>query len=253
MSTLEYVELAAARAARGVRLVVSGLVPSPWSQAAKGLFRVAGVPVLAVRAAREDPELRAWTSSHNVPVVLHDDEPPRTSWSDIVMLADGLAPGVLLAPEIDRRMRTIALLHELAGERGLGWNARLLMIEAGLHGEGERGFPRPVAHYLAGKYGHAPERVAVARARGRAQLAALERELGAREFFGDAGPDALDVYVACFLTILEPLSEADCPRMAPALRRAFLVAHEELGDAVGASLVAHQRRMRAVLGWPIAL
>ena len=31
------------------------------------------------------------------PVSDHDDEPPRTSWSDIVMLADGLAPGVLLA------------------------------------------------------------------------------------------------------------------------------------------------------------
>ena len=58
---------------------------------------------------------------------------------------------------------------------------------------------------------------------------------------------------ALVLRHLEPLSEADCPRMAPALRRAFLVAHEELGDAVSESLVAHQRRMRAVLGWPIAL
>jgi hypothetical protein len=91
MTATEYVELAAAKAARGVRMVVTGMVPSPWSQAAKGLFRVAGLPALAVRSNREDAEQAAWTRSHNVPVVLHDDDPPRTNWAEIVMLADRLA------------------------------------------------------------------------------------------------------------------------------------------------------------------
>lgn len=249
-----YVELAAARAASGVRVVVSGLVPSPWSQAAKGLFRVAGVPALVLRTNRQDAEEAAWTRSHNVPVVMYDDDPPRTSWAEIVMLADRLAgPGRLLATDIDRRMRTLGLVHELAGERGVGWNSRLVMIDEGIASEGKRGFPRSVAHYLAGKYGYSPEGVAAARERASEQLAALERELGERDFFGGAQPDALDVYAACFTTILAPLAEEDCPRMAPALRRGFLAASESLGAAVGPSLAEHRLRMRPVLGWPIEL
>ncbi len=254
MTATEYVELAAAKAARGVRMVVTGMVPSPWSQAAKGLFRVAGLPALAVRSNREDAEQAAWTRSHNVPVVLHDDDPPRTNWAEIVMLADRLAaPGLLLARDLERRVRTIGLIHELAGEQGVGWNARLLMIDAGIASEGKRGFPRSVAHYLAGKYGYSPERVAEARTRAGEQLAAIERELGDRGFFGGLQADALDVYTACFTTILAPMTEEDCPRMAPALRRGFLAAHEGLGEMVGPGLAAHRMRMRAVLGWPIEL
>ena len=67
----------------------------------------------------------------------------------------------------------------------------------------------------------------VSRGRARGQLAQLQAELGDREFFGGARPDALDVYAACFLMMLDPIAEEDCPRMLPALRRAFLV--EETG------------------------
>src|SRR5690348_11346057 len=129
---IEFVELAAAREARGIRMAVSGRVPSPWSEAAKGLFRVIGVPVLAVRATVQDAEFQAWAKADNVPVVMNDDEPPRTNWSAILALACRLAPGKL-APEDPRGRATVfGLVHELAGEDGLGWCARLLMIDAGL-------------------------------------------------------------------------------------------------------------------------
>src|SRR5204862_4829445 len=141
MTPIQFVDLATARAARGVRLVVSGAIPSPWSEAAKGIFHLKRIPVLAVRFRRADDELAAWTGARNVPVLLHDDDPPRTGWAEILALAERLEPHPPLAPRDDeRRVRLFGLAHELAGEGGLGWSSRLLMIDGGLTSEGVRGF-----------------------------------------------------------------------------------------------------------------
>jgi glutathione S-transferase len=250
---IEYVELERARTAPGVRMVVTNVVPSPWGEAAKAVFRLAGVSVLAVRSQRGNAAQDAWTHAHNVPVVFHDDEPPRTVWSQIVALADRLArPGTVLPVEIDRRIRTMGLLHELAGENGLGWSARLLMIHASLT-EG-RGFPRPVGQYLAAKYGYAPEAIDAARAQAIAILSALAAELGDAAYFGGASPNALDGYAATFLTPASPITEEQCPAMAPALRVAFGVAAEQLEAHLPATLRAHRDRMFAQhLALPIVL
>ena len=79
MTAMEFVDVATARNAPGVRIVVSGIVPSPWSEATKGLFRVANISVLAVRRMRDAAEVTAWTGVDNVPVVFHAAEPARTS------------------------------------------------------------------------------------------------------------------------------------------------------------------------------
>src|SRR5690349_9084996 len=119
---LEFVEVATARAASGVRIVVSGLVPSPWSEAVKGMFHIAKVPVLAVRRMRDAAEVTAWTGVDNVPVVFHDGEPVRTHWAAIVTLAARLAgPDVIIPDEVGARAETMGLLHEIAGEDGIGW------------------------------------------------------------------------------------------------------------------------------------
>ena len=65
---IEYVDLEAAKAARGVRMVAPGVVPSPWTEAAKGLFKVARIPVACVRSVRGDAAQAAWTQAHNAPV-----------------------------------------------------------------------------------------------------------------------------------------------------------------------------------------
>src|SRR5947199_9028234 len=49
---LRYVELSEARAARGVRMVGVWALPSPWTEAAKGIFHVKEIPVLCVRHKR---------------------------------------------------------------------------------------------------------------------------------------------------------------------------------------------------------
>jgi glutathione S-transferase len=258
--TIEYVDVATARDASGVRIVVSGLVPSAWSEATKGLFRIANIPLLAVRRGRDAAEITAWTGIDNVPVVFHAAEPPRSHWAAITTLAARLAgPGVVLPDEIGARAEAIGLLHEIAGEDGIGWNARLAMIDASLTSQGKRGFPLPVGHYLARRYGYTPDAAARGRVRIEQQLLALRDRLRAQQALGHAylgGPrvSALDVYLATFLTPLAPIKPDDCPQLEPVLRQAFGTAHEALGALVPDELWAHRARMfERHLAWPITL
>lgn len=252
---IQYVDLETAKVARGVRMVAPGAVPSPWTEAAKGLFKIARIPALCVRSVRGDAAQAAWMQAHNVPVVFHDDDPPRTVWSQVLALAARLAgPGTLLPVELDRRVETVGLIHEIAGEDGLGWSARLLMIDASFTSDGQRGFTKPVAQYLAAKYGYAPERIEDARARAIAIITVLAARLGDAAYFAGDRPGALDCYVATFLTPASPIQPEDCPAFAPPLRQGFAAAHAELGAVISESLHAHRRRMyERHLGWPIEL
>jgi len=152
MGSLRYVEMVDARDARGLRLVVGAGIPSPWSEAAKGLFHVQGIGGLAVRFRRGDVDLASWTKTHNAPAAFYDHEPPRTGWADILTLADRLGPRGKLVPEDpDARMLLFGMAHELAGEEGLGWSSRLVMIHGSITTEGGRSFPLPIARHLAPK------------------------------------------------------------------------------------------------------
>jgi glutathione S-transferase len=260
MTAIEFVDVATARSAPGVRIVVSGLVPSPWSEAAKGLFHVAGIPVVAVRKLRDGAEITAWTGVDNVPVVLHDAEPVRTHCAAITTLAARLAgPGVLLPDDVTARADMMGVIHEIAGEDGLGWNARLAMIDATITSGGKRGFPLPVGEYLAKRYGYHPEAMAKVRLRIGHQLGLLHSRLRAQQALGHAyltGPriSALDIYCATFLTPLSAIAPEDCPNLLPALRQAFGCAHEAFGELVPDELAAHRKRIfERHLAWPIAL
>jgi glutathione S-transferase len=260
VSLLSFVDIETARAARGLRIAVLSSLPSPWSEAAKGLLRLKQIPALAVRFLRGTPELAAWTGVNNVPVVLCDDEPPRSDWAAIIALAERLGGAMPLVPaKPEARARMFGLIHELAGEDGLGWCGRLLMIDGGLRSEGREGFPLRVAQSLAPKYGHAPDRVAPALARIAEVLGLLDRALrdaraaGHRYLLGNA-PTALDVYVATFLTPITGVSEAECPGMLPPLRPAFDCVGRQVGRLLSPELADHRRFMfDEHLGWPIVI
>lgn len=245
METSEFVDVETARASRGVRIVASAVVPSPWSEAAKNVFHIGGVRTQWVRAVRGDEALSAWTRAHNQPVVFHDDEPPRSSWAEIVALAARLASRPIVPDEAGARARTFGLLHELAGEDGLAWSGRLCMIDLGLRTEGKRGFPVVVSRYLSTKYGYAPERMERARARVRDVLALFDRLLAESPsgYLAGERPGALDVYLATFLAPLVGVSEEDCPLMRPELRNAFASLKDEPDLAVPPAIVAHRARM----------
>ena len=251
--TLDYVDIAAARAAAGTRIVTSSIVASPWSEAAKGLFALAKLPALVVARGRDGADVMAWTGVDNVPVVLHEHEPARTNWASIVGLANRLAgPNVLVPVDPVARADVFGLIELVAGEDGLGWNARLAMLHTSIESSGARGFPIAVANYLGGRYGR-DATIPSLRERVAAQLGVLTQRLTGGYFAGDR-PGALDVYVATFLTAYSSIDEAACPQMIAPLRRAFGAAHEALGDLVPAELWAHRRRMfDQHLPWPIRL
>ena len=65
----EWVDIEKARALPGLRLVLTGGVPGPWGEAAKGVFHVKGIPFARVRqdAAQANEALVEWTGHANAP------------------------------------------------------------------------------------------------------------------------------------------------------------------------------------------
>jgi glutathione S-transferase len=247
---MRFVELEEARAARGLRIVTVAGVPSPWSQSALGALDMKGLDYLAVRLRRNDDETRRWTGARNAPVVLFDDEPPRTGWAEIVALAERLGGRASLVPADDEaRARMFGLSHEILGEGGFAWSVRLLLTHLGLTTDGRRGWPRAVAEYLAPRYGYAPERVDAARARARAVLGLFDRLLAesrarGHEYLLGPAPTALDLHCAVGLGVVIPLPEEECPMPAP-VRHAFETLDEEVRAGVTGALLAHRALMYA--------
>ncbi|CAN5195852.1 hypothetical protein BH11MYX1_BH11MYX1_32360 [soil metagenome] len=254
---IDFVPLATAKDSKGLRVVLNGVVPSPWSEAVKGVFRLAELPVIAVRAMPGDKELTAWTGTDNQPAVFHEREPVRTTAQAIVGLVARLAPGKVLPEEPAARVDAMGLIDLIAGEDGLGWNGRLAMIHAGL--ADNIGFPPPVAGYLGKRYGYKPGAMPALRSRVAAQFAVLLARFEAQrdrgfEYFGGAKPSAVDVYMATFLTPMVELAQEDCPRMMPAMLPAFGTAQTMFGGLVPPALNELRTKMFAEhLEFPISI
>lgn len=223
-SASEYVDLETAKKTSGVRLVTVGGIPSPWSESVKGLLRLSKVPFVCVRLMPTDKEVREWTRARNAPVLMLEGEPPRTGWAEILELVERIAPPEaksLVPSSAKDRARFYGLAHEVMGEGGLLWSARLLAIHSGLETEGARGFPPMIAAYLGKKYGYAKERIERAKTRIGEVWSLLAEELGDRDhfFFGDR-PSALDVYVTCAMNLFIVPPEERCA-MWPPIRQTF--------------------------------
>jgi hypothetical protein len=250
----QYVSVEEAIPRAGLRMVVVGKVPSPWGEAAKGFFHLKGLDFVAVRLAYDNPALTAWAGQHSGPVVLYDNEPPRSGWAEILMLAERLAPAPpMLSLEPNERGRALELANLFCSERGLGWMRRLQLVHAGSQKIG--GFPDRVASYLGGKYGYDATQAATFTPRVCELLgmfARALRESGREYYFGDA-PNAVDVYSATFMGLFQPLPDAQCA-MEPYARKAFEYLDDATRAALDPILFEHRDRMYARhLGLPLSL
>lgn len=257
---MHFVELQAAQALDGPVMTVAGVLPSPWSEAAKGIFHVKKIEIPLVRFRSTDVDIVKWSGMNNTPVLLCKGEPRRTGWAEILTFAERQGGEVSLVPEdAADRIRLFGVGHEIAGEEGLGYCSRLLMIHGSIASEGAEGFPLPAAKYLAPKYGYETARIAAAKRRIADVLALLDRMVEksrseGRTYLLGNQLSALDIYLATFLTPIVGVSETECPGMLPQVRPAFAYLKNEVGPLVTDALTAHRAMMfERHLAWPIAI
>jgi glutathione S-transferase len=251
---VQYVSVEEAIARKGLRMVVVGNVPSPWGEAAKGILHLKAIDWVAVRLVYDSEPLKQWAGQRSGPVAIYDDEPPRTGWAEILLLAERLAPMPSLVPAdaADRAMM-FGLSHEICGEGGLGWMRRLQLVHLGLQKNG--GFPERVSQYLGRKYGYSPENGAAAGVRVAALLRMLAARLkvgGGSYYFGDA-LTAVDIYSATFLSLFRPLPPEQCA-MDAGSRTAMETRDPVTDAALDPILLRHRDMMYAQhLELPLAL
>ena len=229
----------------GLRLVLVRGVPSPWSQAAKAILEIKGLPYVAapLDVGAANAEIAAWSGQNSAPVVAWQGEKPINRWLDILLLAERLAPPPSLLPADPlQRALAIGLGHEMLGERGIAWNRRLQMF-AGAVASGNAGRLAP----LVDKYGFDTGDAAAAGGRIAATLRALAAQLKAQQargvpFLVGEALSAADIYWVAVANIIAPLPAAQCP-MREASRAAFTASDPAIVAALDPVLVEHRDRI----------
>jgi glutathione S-transferase len=240
---IEVVSVEEAKQRSGLRVVMVGMVPSPWGEAAKGILHHKKIPYVAARLSIEGAAVKAWTGHDSAPIAVYENEAPRTGWAEILLFAERLAPTPSLIPATpEDRALLFGLSHEICGEEGLGWSRRLFGIHSGL--TGGDGFPRSVAEYLGAKYGYRGDNGPAAGRRVVELLAmfarriATQRRQGSRYLIGDA-LTAADIYLATFMALFAPLPNDVCP-IPERFRAAFAAMDPATRAALDPILLEHR-------------
>lgn len=242
----EYVDIEKAIHMPGLRVVLPPGIPGPWGEAIKGVLHVKKIPYIKVRHDRVDysPLIR-WTAQASTPVLVYNDERPRSVWNDQINFAERLQPAPPLVPaDLDDRVMMFGLCNLLAGENGFGWTRRLLIVQGMLKESGADENARKASLAFGAKYGYSPAAAAGAPAKCAEMIAVfarrLERQqtLGSRFFIGDR-ISALDIYWAAFAALIKPLPHELCP-MRQGMRRAYDSADPLILGATTPQLLAHR-------------
>ncbi|MGH7780434.1 MAG: hypothetical protein ACREQR_11460 [Candidatus Binataceae bacterium] len=241
-----YAEIEQAIKMPGMRIVLPPRVPGPWGEAIKGVLYVKKIPYIKVRHDRADySSLVGWTAQSSTPVLVYNDERPRSVWNDQINLAERLQPAPPLIPEaIDNRVAMFGLCNLIAGENGFGWTRRLTIAQAMLDDARDNEIAYKGALAFGLKYGYSPEAAAAAPAKCAEMIATiahrLERQhaLGSRYLIGDR-LSAVDIYWAAFAGVIKPLSEELCPT-SPRMRKYYESPGPIVLAATTPQLLAHR-------------
>lgn len=243
---MHYHTIEEARTMTGTRLILTAGVPGPWGEAAKAVFKVRQVPYapVAQELGGGNEAQVAWLGIRNAPVAVHGQEAPRSGWAEILFLAERLGSGPSLLPEDPfERALMLGLAHELAGEQGLGWTRRIMIV----HGPIQQGPASPAysfAKFFGDQYGYSSEAGLAAEQRCIDILTLLSAQLarqqaaGKRYLVGDR-LSAVDLYWATFANLVAPLSHDLCP-MSPDFRTMYESAPPAVRAAASPALLAHR-------------
>ncbi|MCE2484883.1 MAG: hypothetical protein J4F42_05185 [Desulfurellaceae bacterium] len=243
----DYINVDEARSMSGLRLVLTPGVPGPWSEAAKGIFDVKKLPYVRVaqEMGGENKALIEWSAQATAPVAVWNDEPPRSTWIELLYLAERLGPEPALIPTtIEDRTTMFGYCNELCGETGFGWSKRLMLVHPVLSDPNASPENRGFAKYIGDKYGYeatvaenAPHKTAEII---RFLCARLERQqaAGSRFYIGQQ-LSALDIYSAAFTALIKPLPDELCS-MPKAIRTMYVNTDPVLDAAVRPILFEHR-------------
>lgn len=244
--TLKFVDFNQAKIDRDagrIVLVTVAQIPSPWSEAVKGLLELQGRDFSALRLDPRNQELHVWAGSPSSPSLLLPGQSPLTQPQQIIEALDG-ADGcaALLPKESAAREGALETVQALVGPGGLAWSRRLLGIHAGLMGKG--GFVEPIAKYLSKKYGHDEAQVPAAQARIHEVLGSLAQRIKEQRKQDSPylyGPQvsAADIYCAASMAVFAPLDESKCP-MDPMIRSTFEERDPQTAQALDPILLEHR-------------
>jgi glutathione S-transferase len=239
----DWVGIREARDLPGLRLVLLRGFPSPWSQAARGIFELKEIPFIKVHQTTEDSprSLLEWTHQDSYPVAVYEAERPRAGWAEILLLAERLAPVPALIPadEPDRALM-FGLAHEILGEMGLVWCRRLIGLAP--HQEARPNDPDVVAYGY--KYGSSRTEVDTALKRATDVLQLLSQRIrrqydAGRRFLVGNRLSAVDIYWAVSANLFSPLP-GDLLPLPEDVRANVLREAEPLKGALDPVLLEHQ-------------
>ena len=255
---LDYLTISQAKKKNGLRLVLGNYpIPGPWRESCKSVFYVKGIPYQSVRTSNEDSsdlligaensqsELIEWTGQPSAPVAIWNDERPRAFWFDQLYLAERLSVDPPLIPDdINQRTLMFGTINELAGENGLAWSQRLLMVDTPLKRLPENDENRPFWNLLGSKYGYSEEKADAARLRIVDILKKTDELLSESQstngkYFLPSGLSALDIYSACFIGLLKPMSPDRCP-MATDFRPVYSSDDSNINSAISTRILDHR-------------
>jgi len=209
---MKYLSVEDAEKLTGLRIAFTRGIPGPWGVGARAIFEYKQIPYQPVEQipGADNEALRRWTGQNAAPCAMLDDERPRSHWSEIILLAERLAPEPRLVPEDeDERVTMFGLCHELCGEHGLGWSLRLILL--GLQAaSGDAG-----SSVFATKYGSGTSIDFSAR-RFNEIITMLERRLatqkaGGSHFLVGQAVSAADIYWTAFSNMLIPMAPDALP------------------------------------------
>ena len=244
---MRYLSIQEARNARGLRLVLSAHVPGPWSESAKAMFRLRGVPFVPVaqQMMMANDDLHDWLGIRNAPAAVLDGGPPVTNWLDLVAMAERLGSGPALLPRRSaERAHCLGISAEICAPGGFGWCRRLSIFEAS---SGADGLPANSPQHLRERYqgyGYSPAAAAQAPARIVGILEMLSLQLKQQQAIGSAylvghSLTSCDIHWACFSMMISPLPAADA-LLSAEVHKMYSDIQPEVAAALTPELIGHR-------------
>jgi glutathione S-transferase len=245
---MKYLSVAEARKLPGLRLVLTAHMPGPWGEAAKFVLDARKVDYVPVEqlAMEKNEDLFDWTGMRNAPIAVYNDEPPQSTWLEILLLAERLGSGPSLIPEdpIDRALM-MGFSTELCSPDGFGWSRRLEMMGRSVRN------PSPNATYDMGRmiraYGVTEEAIARAPKRLVSIMQGLAKQLhgqqaaGSDYLIGDR-LSATDLHWAALSLFVSPLPAEKCA-MPDFMRDNYTHLTPELAAGLDPILLQHRDRV----------